>query len=73
MVSNIATAQTFKSDVKTAKDGSDAVEELLKDLSSMHLARRIEDAARIAMAKHVCRNARLVRSAVEAENSTESA
>ena len=71
MVSNIATTETFASDAQNGTDSRDGVEELLKDLTSMHLARRIEDAARIAMAKHVCRNAQLMQSAVEAENSTE--
>ncbi len=71
MVSNSATGEVFTGDAQIGTDGRDGVEELLKGLANMDLARRIEDAARIAMAKHICRGARLVRSAVEAENSTE--
>lgn len=71
MVSNSATREVFTGDAQIGTDGRDGVEELLKGLVNMDLARRIEDAARIAMAKHICRDARLVQSAVEAENSAE--
>lgn len=71
MVSNSATREIFTGDAQIGTDGRDGVEELLKGLANMDLARRIEDAARIAMAKHICRNAQLVQSAVEAENSAE--
>ena len=70
MVSNNTTRQTFASSARLATDGQGRVDQLLKDLSGPDLARRIMDAARLATAKHVYRDAQSVQSAVEAENST---
>lgn len=71
MASNTTTGRTLASDARTATDGLGGVDQLLEDLSSLNIARRIQDAARLAVTKHVRCNARLMPSAVEAENSTE--
>ena len=70
MVSKNTTRQSFASNGHVATDGDAGVDQLLKDLSGLDLARRITDAARLATAKHVYRDAQLMQSAVEAENST---
>ena len=73
MVSNNTIRQTFAANCQPARDGDFGVDQLLENLSGLELARRIKDAARLATAKHVYRNAQLMQSAVEAEDSTKSA
>ena len=47
------------------------VETLLRSLADGRLATRIVDAARLAAASHMCLTARVIQSAVEAENSAQ--
>lgn len=59
-----------KNDVAKVKEDRVYVESVTEMLSDGGLGRRIAEAARLAMVKHMVLKARDIQSAVEAENST---
>ena len=57
-------------DVSVVTEDQADVESIITMLQNGQLARRIADAARLAMVRHMVQNAQGIQSAVEAENST---